>query len=247
MDAGVGLVDLVDEQDAGNFPVFQFAQDELKLRDFLLVQFAHDHRRVDRRQRRAHVVNEFDRAGAVEEGIGVAHEIGGGDRQLDAHFVMARFFAGVADRIAGLDVALARDHAGAGEDRLKQRGLAALERTDQRDAAWTRRSRAVAVCCHAISCHDRLPRRPAVRARAACNYRFRRGGCGSRAVTSRLTAWAANYCARCNSSEPMPAAALRPTWPCTDSGCNATERFDPPISALAPTPAPTVASAWAPV
>ena len=153
VDAGVGLVDLVDEQDAGNFPVFQFAQDELKLRDFLLVQFAHDHRRVDRRQRRAHVVNEFDRAGAVEEGIGVAHEIGGGDRQLDAHFVMARFFAGVADRIAGLDVALARDHAGAGEDRLKQRGLAALERTDQRDAAWTRRSRAVAVCCHAISCH----------------------------------------------------------------------------------------------
>ena len=75
MDAGVGLVDLVDEQDAGNFPLFQLAQDELKLRDLLLVQFAHDHRRVDRRQHRAHVVDEFDRAGTVEQGIGVAHEM----------------------------------------------------------------------------------------------------------------------------------------------------------------------------
>ena len=68
--------------------------------------------------------------------------------------MMARFLAGVADRIAGLDGALALDGAGAGEDRFEQRGLAALERADQRDAAGTRRSRAVA----AVRCHDRLPR-----------------------------------------------------------------------------------------
>ena len=119
----------------GNFLVFEFAQDELKLRDFLLVHFADDHRGVDRRQHRAHVVDELDRAGTVEERVGVAHEIRGGDGELDAHVVMARFLAGVADRVAGLDRALARDRAGAGEDRFEQRGLAALERTDQRDAA----------------------------------------------------------------------------------------------------------------
>ena len=34
MDGGVGLVDLVDEQDARDFPVFELAQDELKLRIF---------------------------------------------------------------------------------------------------------------------------------------------------------------------------------------------------------------------
>ena len=145
VDAGIGLVDLVDEQDAGNFPVFQLAQDELELRDFLLVHLADHDRGVDRRQHRAHVVDEFDRARAIEEGVGVAHESGGGDRELDAHLVMARFLAGVADRIAGFDAALACDGAGAGEDRLKQRGLAALERADQRDAARTGRSRAIAV------------------------------------------------------------------------------------------------------
>ena len=149
VDAGIGLVDLVDEQDARNFPVFELAQDELKLRDFLLVHFAHHHGGVDRRQHRAHVVNEFDRARAIEERIGVAHEIRGGDGELDAHVVMARFLAGVADRIAGFDRALARDRSGAGEDRFEQCGLAALERTDQRDAARTGRSRAIAaVCCH---------------------------------------------------------------------------------------------------
>jgi hypothetical protein len=57
---------------------------------------------------------------------------------------MARFFAGVADSIATLDGALALDDPGAGEDRLKQRGLAALERTNKRDAAGTGRSAAVA-------------------------------------------------------------------------------------------------------
>src|SRR6476660_5764986 len=38
-----------------------------------------------------------------------------------------------------------------------------------------------------------------------------------------------------------PAATLMPTWPCTLSGCNAIELFDPPISALPPTPMPSAA------
>ena len=41
-------------------------------------------------------------------------------------------------RVAGLDTALTRDGAGAREDRLKQRGFAALERADQRHAARDR-------------------------------------------------------------------------------------------------------------
>ena len=150
MDGGVGLVDLVEEQEARNLLLFELAQDELKLRDFLLVQLADDDRGVDRRQRRAHVVDEFDRARTIDEGVGVAHEIGGGDRKLDAHLVMTRFLAGVTDRVPGLDRALALNRAGAREDRFEQRGLAALERAHQRDAPGTRSS------C-AVLCHFRLP------------------------------------------------------------------------------------------
>ena len=75
MHTGVGLVDLVEEQDAGDFLVLEFAQDELKLRDFLFVHFADDDCNVDYRQHRAHVVDEFDRPGAIEKRVRVTHEI----------------------------------------------------------------------------------------------------------------------------------------------------------------------------
>ena len=119
MDAGIGLVDLVDEQDARDFLVFQLAQDELELRHLLLVHLADHDRGVDRRQHGAHVVDEFDRARTVEERVGVAHEIRGGGGELHAHAVMAGFLAGVANRIAGFDGALALDRAGARQDRLE--------------------------------------------------------------------------------------------------------------------------------
>ena len=164
---------------------------------------------------------------------------------------MARFLAGVADRVAGFDGALARDRAGAGEDRFEQRGLAALERTDQRDAAGTGRARAIAV---AVCRHDRLPQLPPENGpvvpllsprtgrAGAGQHRFRRRRGRSRGATSRCRGCVrrpaaelcgvqrcAAYCAGCSSSAPMPAAALRPTWPWTESGCNATVRFEPPI------------------
>src|ERR1019366_10435363 len=106
----------------------------------------------------------------VEEGVRVAHEIGGGDRELNTHVMMARFLTAVADRIAGLDTALALDDAGAGEDCLKKRGLAALKRTDQRDATRARRPRTVVCGC----CHDHLPALTRRSARVAGIYRFRR-------------------------------------------------------------------------
>jgi hypothetical protein len=51
--------------------------------------------------------------------------------------MMACLFAGIANRVARLDSALARDDAGAGQDCFEQRGLAALKGTDQRDGART--------------------------------------------------------------------------------------------------------------
>jgi hypothetical protein len=117
--AFVGLVDLVEKQEMRNVLVFQFAQDQLQLRHLFLVGLADHDRGVHRREHGAHVMNEFDRAGAVDEGVAVAHEFGGGDRSLDAHLVGARFLAGVADRGARVYGALALDRAGAGENGLK--------------------------------------------------------------------------------------------------------------------------------
>src|SRR5262249_200299 len=49
-----------------------------------------------------------------------------------------------------------------------------------------------------------------------------------------------------NVSSATPAATLRPACPCTERGCSAMVRSEPPTSTLAPRPAPTVASAVAP-
>ncbi len=114
----VRLVDLVEEQEVRNVVVFQFAQDQLQLRHLLLVGLADHDRGVDRRQRRAHVMNEFDRTGTIDKRVTVAHERGGGDRSLDAHLVAAGFLAGVADGGTRVHRALPLHRAGAGEDRL---------------------------------------------------------------------------------------------------------------------------------
>src|SRR5262249_23282014 len=87
-----------------------------------------------------------DRARAIDERIGVAHEVGGGDRELHAHAMMARLLAAVAHRGAGLDGALALDRACPREDRFEKRGLAALERAHQCHAPGT--PLMIAVLCH---------------------------------------------------------------------------------------------------
>ncbi len=151
----VGLVDLVEVEEVRDVLVFQLAQDQLQLRHFLFVGLADDDRGVDCRQHRAHVVDEFDRARAVDEGVAVAHEGGGGDRSLDAHLVMAGFLAGVADRGARFHRALALDRAGAGEDGLEKGCLAALERAHQRDAPGTLVF--IAIGTRAVLSHEYLP------------------------------------------------------------------------------------------
>src|SRR5215467_14024653 len=130
----------------GNLLIFELAQNELELRHLLLIHLADNDCGIDRGQRGAHVVGEFDRAGTINESEALAHESRGGDRELYAHHMMARLLAAVADRRAGLYRALTLDRTGTGEDRLHQRGLATLERAHQRDAPGTRCS--CAVLCH---------------------------------------------------------------------------------------------------
>ncbi len=151
---GVGLVDLVEEQETGNFEVFKLAQDQLQLRNLALVGFADHDRGVDRGQHRAHVVNEFNGARAIDEGVGVVHERRGGDGELDAHLVMARLLGGIADGGAGFHRALALDRAGARQDRFEKCCLAALEWAHQSNAPGTLGS----IAAIAIrSRHRRLP------------------------------------------------------------------------------------------
>src|SRR5262247_989082 len=119
VNGGIDLVDLVEEQKARNLLVFELAQNELKLWHLLLVELAHHDRSVDCRQRRAHVVDEFNRARTIDESISVAHEIGAGDGDFNAHLVMTRLLAGVADGVLRVDRALALDSAGAGKDCLE--------------------------------------------------------------------------------------------------------------------------------
>ena len=85
---------------------------------------------------------EFDGAGAVDEGEGVAEEADVGDVELDAHAVVAGFGRGVADRVLVGDLALSRHGAGAGEDGFQKCGLAGEIRPDQCDAAGAAAGRA---------------------------------------------------------------------------------------------------------
>ena len=58
-----------------NVLVFQFAQNQLQLRHFLLVRLADDDGGIDRRQHAAHVLDELDGTGAIDESVVVTHEV----------------------------------------------------------------------------------------------------------------------------------------------------------------------------
>src|SRR4051812_1562938 len=136
-DALVGAVDLVEEQETRDLQLLQLAQDDLKLRQLLLVGFADYDCGIDRGQRGAHVVGKFDGTGTIEEGVAVAHETRGDGSQPDGHLVMTSLWRGVADGGSGIDAAGARDCAGSCHDRFEKCGFTALERAHQRDAPWT--------------------------------------------------------------------------------------------------------------
>ena len=138
--------------------VFEFAQDQLQLRDLLFVRLADHDRGIDRRQNAAHVVNELDRTRAIDESIAVAHECRGGDRSLNAHLVAAGFLAGVADGGTRVHRALPLHRAGARENSFEKRRFSALKRAHQRDAPWTPFFYDIGTC--GILSHKYLPYRP---------------------------------------------------------------------------------------
>src|SRR5262249_14837269 len=75
VNGGIRLVDFVDEKKARDLLLLELAQDQLQLRYLLLVELAHYDRGIDRRERRAHLMDELDRAWTIDEGIVVAHEV----------------------------------------------------------------------------------------------------------------------------------------------------------------------------
>jgi hypothetical protein len=135
-DALVGAVDLVQKQKTGNAEVLQLAQDDLQLRQLLLVRLADHHRGIDRRQRGAHVMRELDGAGTIDKGVTVAHESGCGGGEAHAHLVVPRLGAGIADRSSGIDAAGIPDGARSRQYRFQKCGFTALERAHQRNAPW---------------------------------------------------------------------------------------------------------------
>lgn len=129
----LGLVDLVDEEDVGNAPLLEVAQDDLQVRGLLGVGLGDDDRHIAGRQCRSALVLEFDGAWTIDEGVGVIEEFRLGDVELDRHLVGAGFRALVADRVSLGDLALALHGVRAREDRLEECCLAALERPDECD------------------------------------------------------------------------------------------------------------------
>ena len=132
--AALGLVDLVEEQDARDVLVLERLQDDLQGGDLLLVGLGDDHGKIDRGQHALRLVGEFDRTGTVDEGDAVAHEVRLGDIHLDAHLMRTGFRRCIADGVPLGDGALAGDRSGACQDCLEQGCLPAGERTDQCDA-----------------------------------------------------------------------------------------------------------------
>ena len=94
-------------------------------RRLLVVRLANDDGQIAAQQRGALILGEFDRAWTIEEGIIVAEIAGGGGIKLDAHAVAAGFRRRVADGRLVRHPALARNGAGAKQDRFEETRLAA--------------------------------------------------------------------------------------------------------------------------
>ena len=118
-----GLVDLVEEENAGQAQFVQPVEDELQRWQLLGVGFDTHDGEVAVLQRGFRLVGEFNGARAVDDGERLADAVGGGNGGLDAHAVCARFRRGIANRVARGHGALLVNGARAMKDRLKQRRL----------------------------------------------------------------------------------------------------------------------------
>ena len=163
----VGLIDLVEEQEARNALFLELAQDQLERGQLARIGFADDHGRIADGQHVAHVLHEFDRPRQVDEGVAVTEIFGRGDVGLDAHGVGAGFGAGVADSGAVTHAALPLQCAGAREDGFEKCGLATLEGAHERDQPWPRNSSRLVLnsTCHGTLPHSARRAEPVVGAR----------------------------------------------------------------------------------
>ena len=131
------LVDLVEKEDARRPDFLEFAQDDLQRRNLARIGLANDDDRIADGQRVAHVMDEFDRARAVEKGQPVAHVVDAGDIRLDAHRVTAGLGARIADARALAHRPLPGETPAAGHDALEKARFSALKRPDNGDETRT--------------------------------------------------------------------------------------------------------------
>ena len=228
-DALAGAVDLVQKQDAGNAEILQLAQDNLQLRQLLLVRLADHHRGIDRRQRGAHVMRELDGAGTIDEGVTVAHETGRGGGKTHAHLVVPRLGAGIADRSSGVDAAGILDGARSRQYRFQKCGFTALEWAHQRNAPWTTGTSDVLSHCRLLGWSSALDWVGELDAPPVPRF-WQAGKISLRCVVKRglghLPARAKRGSHRAGRSPRLsfqPVAMPMPTCPGTLSGCSAIE------------------------
>jgi hypothetical protein len=132
-DAGVGLVDLVEKQHAGDLAGLERAHGDLQRGDFAHVGFAHDDGQITADQRGVGIMGIFDGAGAINEGVAIAEVGGVGDIGFHAHGVGASLGGAIADRIASRHGAGGTDGPGSLQDRFQKRRFARRERSHQSD------------------------------------------------------------------------------------------------------------------
>ena len=121
----------------GIFEIVELLEDQLQRRHFLVVGLADDDRRVAAGERGARFLGEFDRARTIDEGEALVHELGGGDIELDAHAMCARFRRRIADRRLVGDLALALDGAECGTGSLREAWSCRSDRAHECDAPRT--------------------------------------------------------------------------------------------------------------
>ena len=119
----------------GDASIFELLENDLKRGDAFGIGLADDDGRVARRERERAFMLEFDGAGAIYEGEGVAEEAHVGDVEGDAHAVVAGFGARVADRRLVGDGTGPLNGAAAGQNGFEERGLTAQIGADECDAA----------------------------------------------------------------------------------------------------------------
>src|SRR6185295_14690316 len=132
----------VEEEKTRNAAVLELLEDQLQGWHALWVRLAYHDGGIAARKRQGTLKLKFDRTRTIDEGEGITKKGDIRDIDFDAHAVVAGFRGAIADGVAIGDLALARDDAGAGQDRLQQRRLAGKIRSYQCDAAGAAGGRA---------------------------------------------------------------------------------------------------------